>query len=90
MKVIHSLFFLVLTFSFFSSCKSDSSKSETSNIDYLYTDFKPDELYPARQVELQIKSAGSTMYMVLPIQRMGKGHTQPSYFFIVCRAMNEI
>ena len=62
MKVIHLLFFLLLTFSFFSSCKSDSSKSETNNIDYLYTDFKPDELYPARQVELQIKSASSTMY----------------------------
>jgi dienelactone hydrolase len=62
MKVIHLLFFLLLTFSFFSSCKSDSSKSETYNIDYLYTDFKPDELYPARQVELQIKSSGSTMY----------------------------
>ena len=62
MKVIHLLFFLLLTFPFFSSCKSDSSKSETNNIDYLYTDFKPDELYPARQVELQIKSASSTMY----------------------------
>jgi alpha/beta superfamily hydrolase len=62
MKIVYLHFFLLITFSFLSSCKSDPSKSETNNIDYLYTDFKPDELYPAGQVELQIKSSGSTMY----------------------------
>jgi len=62
MKIVHSCFILLITFSILSSCKSDASKSETKNSDYLYTDFKPDELYPAGQVELQIKSSDSTMY----------------------------
>jgi alpha/beta superfamily hydrolase len=63
MKIVYlHVTLLLITFSLLSSCKSESSKSETNNIDYLYTDFKPDELYPAGQVELQIKSSGSTMY----------------------------
>jgi len=63
MKIVFSYSLLFLTaLSLLSSCKSDASKSEANNIDYLYTDFKPDELYPAGQVELQIKSSGSTMY----------------------------
>jgi len=46
-----------------SSCKSDNKKnSKKRSIEYLQNDFKPDEFYPAKQVELQIKSGGFTMY----------------------------
>ena len=45
-----------------SSCQSEASKSEKENIEYIYNDFKPDEFYPAAQVELQIKSSGSSIY----------------------------
>jgi uncharacterized protein len=45
-----------------SSCQSEASKSEQENIEYIYNDFKPDEFYPAGQVELQIESSGSTIY----------------------------
>jgi cephalosporin-C deacetylase-like acetyl esterase len=63
MKITNIFFVLFLiVFSVLSSCKSDPSKSGKTNIEYLNTDFKPDEFYPARQVELQIKSSGSTMY----------------------------
>lgn len=64
MKIVYtySLLFLI-PIVFLSSCKSGSSiNSSKNNIDYLYNDFKPDEFYPAGQVELQIKSSGSTMY----------------------------
>lgn len=63
MKIVFSgfiaLFSLVIILS---SCQSKSSKSEKENIEYIYNDLKPDEFYPAAQVELQIKSSGSTMY----------------------------
>ncbi len=64
MKIINTyLFFSLFILSALLSCKSGSSvKSQRNNIDYLYNDFKPDEFYPAGQVELQIKSSGSTMY----------------------------
>lgn len=64
MKIIYFYCLLLLIpISFFSSCKSGSTiNSSKENIDYLYNDFKPDEFYPAGQVELQIKSSGSTMY----------------------------
>jgi len=46
-----------------SSCKSDNKiNSKKRSIEYLQNDFKPDEFYPAKQVELQIKSGGFTMY----------------------------
>lgn len=63
MKIIFSSF-LVLFSSviILSSCQSKSSKSAKENIEYIYNDLKPDEFYPAAQVELQIKSSGSTMY----------------------------
>lgn len=64
MKIIYFYCLLLLIpISFFSSCKSGSTiNSSKDNIDYLYNDFKPDEFYPAGQVELQINSSGSTMY----------------------------
>lgn len=65
MKIINNtyLFFSLFILSALLSCKSGSSvNSQRNNIDYLYNDFKPDEFYPAGQVELQIKSSGSTMY----------------------------
>lgn len=63
MKIIFSSF-LVLFSSviILSSCQSKSAKSAKENIEYIYNDLKPDEFYPAAQVELQIKSSGSTMY----------------------------
>jgi predicted esterase len=63
MKIVFSGF-LVLFSSviILSSCQSTSSKSEKENIEYIYNDLKPDEFYPASQVELQINSSGSTMY----------------------------
>ena len=66
MKIINgSLLITLFILSVFLSCKSGSSlNSQKNNIDYLYNDFKPDEFYPAGQVELQIKSSGSTMYGV--------------------------
>jgi dienelactone hydrolase len=45
-----------------SSCQSKSAKSEQENIEYIFNDLKPDEFYPAGQVELQIESSGSAMY----------------------------
>lgn len=64
MKVVFTYcLHLLITVAFLSSCKSGSTiNSSKDNIDYLYNDFKPDEFYPAGQVELQIKSSGSTMY----------------------------
>lgn len=64
MKIINGYLLITLfILSALLSCKSGSSlNSQKNNIDYLYNDFKPDEFYPAGQVELQIKSSGSTMY----------------------------
>jgi len=64
MKIFYSftLLFLVLI-SLLSSCKSDNKKNpKKRSTEYLQNDFKPDEFYPAEQVELQIKSGGMTMY----------------------------
>lgn len=45
------------------SCKTGAgSKSKVADQSYLYTDIKLDEFYPAAQVELQMKSGGSTIY----------------------------
>lgn len=64
MKIIYSNILIILfLLSTLFSCKYDSSiNSQKTNDKYLYSDFKPDEFYPAAQVELQIKSSGSTMY----------------------------
>lgn len=64
MKIVYTFCFLTLIpIIFISSCKSGSTINSSKNkADYLYNDFKPDEFYPAGQVELQIKSSGSTMY----------------------------
>ena len=64
MKIVYNYFLLSsIVLICISGCKSGSSiNSQKANIDYLYNDYKPDEFYPAGQVELQIKSAGSTMY----------------------------
>lgn len=61
MKIIFSSFLIVFSgVIFLSSCKSKSEKKE--NIDYIFNDLKPDEFYPAGQVELKIESAASAMY----------------------------
>ena len=63
MKIIFSSFLVLFgSVIILSSCQSKSSKSAKENIEYIYNDLKPDEFYPAAQVELQIKSSGSTMY----------------------------
>lgn len=64
MKIVYNYFLLSsIVLICMSGCKSGPSiNSQKTNIDYLYNDYKPDEFYPAGQVELQIKSAGSTMY----------------------------
>ncbi len=64
MKIINTYLLIpLLSLLTLFSCKSGSSLNSTKdNIDYIYNDFKPDEFYPAGQVELQIKSKGSTMY----------------------------
>ena len=64
MKIIYSNILIILfLLSTLFSCKYDSSiNSQKTNDKYLYSDFKPDEFYPAAQVELQIKSSGSTRY----------------------------
>lgn len=56
--MIYSLVFIP----FFFSCQSKSTKLKKENTEYIYTDIKPDEFYPAGQVELDIKSSGSSMY----------------------------
>lgn len=64
MKILctFSLITLILT-SLLSSCQSDNKAlPKKRSTDYLINDIKPDEFYPAAQVELQIKSEGSTMY----------------------------
>jgi dienelactone hydrolase len=63
MKIVFSSFLILFSLVIIlSSCQSKSSKSAKENIEYIYNDLKPDEFYPAAQVELQIKSSGSTMY----------------------------
>ena len=64
MKIFYSSTLLCLALlTLLSSCKSDSKlNSRKRSTEYLQNDFKPDEFYPAEQVELQIKSGGSTMY----------------------------
>ncbi len=56
-------YFLVLLFilSSISSCRS-GSQNKKPNDNYLDNDFKPDEFYPAGQVELIIPSSGSDIY----------------------------
>jgi hypothetical protein len=45
------------------SCKSDNKiNSKKRSIEYIQNDLKPDEFFPAGQVELQIQSDGLTMY----------------------------
>lgn len=63
MRIIYSSFILLFGFFlFFSSCQSKSIKLKKENTEYIYTDIKADEFYPAGQVELEIKSSGSSMY----------------------------
>lgn len=64
MKIFYSFTLLCLvTTTLLSSCKSDNKiNSKKRSTEYLQNDFKPDEFYPAAQVELQIKSSGLTMY----------------------------
>jgi pimeloyl-ACP methyl ester carboxylesterase len=64
MKILYPFTLLCLISLFLlSSCKQDNkTNSRKRSTDYLQNDFKPDEFYPAGQVELQIKSDGSTMY----------------------------
>lgn len=55
--------FTVSIISILSSCKSDNKIiSKKRSPEYLYNDFKPDELYPAEQVELRISSKGFNLY----------------------------
>lgn len=64
MKIAYTYCLIPLTIlAFLSSCKSGTSaNSKQNNTEYLYNDFKPDEFYPAGQVELEIKSEGTGMY----------------------------
>lgn len=63
MKIVYSSLLLIFTASIFlSSCQPKSSNTKEDNIDYIFQDLKPDEFYPAAQVELQFNSAGSAMY----------------------------
>ena len=64
MKIVYGNILIILfLLSSIISCESDSSlNSQKPNDEYLYSDFKPDELYPSGQVELQIKSSVSAMY----------------------------
>lgn len=64
MKILYSFTLLCLASTIFlSSCKSNNKlKSKKRSTEYLQNDFKPDEFYPAEQVELRIKSAEMTMY----------------------------
>lgn len=64
MKIVYSAFLPALILLVcFSACKpGPSANSQKSNNQYLYNDYSPDKFYPAGQVELQIKSSGSTMY----------------------------
>jgi len=55
--------FTVSIISILSSCKSDNKIiSKKRSTEYLYNDFKPDEFYPAEQVELRISSKGFNLY----------------------------
>ena len=57
-----SIIALILTTLLY-SCKSDNKiRHKKRNTEYLNNDLKPDEFYPAAQVELQIESEGSKMY----------------------------
>lgn len=64
MKSLYTFALLTLTLTFLlSSCKSDNKLlSKKRSTEYLNNDLKPDEFYPAAQVELQINSDGYTMY----------------------------
>ncbi|MEJ7780101.1 MAG: alpha/beta fold hydrolase [Daejeonella sp.] len=63
MKLASGYFLITLMTIFsFSSCRSGSVNSNSLNGNYLDNDFKPDEFYPGGQVEIQVPSAGSTMY----------------------------
>jgi dienelactone hydrolase len=55
-------FSIIISILLLTSCQSKSSKAKKENVDYLFNDFKPDEFYPASQVELQINSSGSNIY----------------------------
>lgn len=61
----HICIYLILPFvilSSITSCKSRTENLIKPDDKYLDNDFKPDEFYPAGQVELAIPSSGSTMY----------------------------
>jgi uncharacterized protein len=64
MKILYpfTLFCLALII-LLTSCKSDNKiNPKKRSIEYIQNDLKPDEFYPAGQVELQIQSDGLTMY----------------------------
>ena len=64
MKLLNTLLIIILiAITLLSSCKSDNKiLNKKRNTEYLNNDLKPDEFYPAAQVELQIESEGSKMY----------------------------
>jgi pimeloyl-ACP methyl ester carboxylesterase len=64
MKIIYSItLFCLASTILLTSCKSDNKIiSKKRSIEYIQNDLKPDEFFPAGQVELQIQSDGLTMY----------------------------
>ena len=64
MKILHSFtLFCLVSIILLTSCKSGNNiNPKKRSIEYIQNDLKPDEFFPAGQVELQIQSGELTMY----------------------------
>jgi pimeloyl-ACP methyl ester carboxylesterase len=64
MKILHSFtLFCLVSIILLTSCKSGNNVNpKKRSIEYIQNDLKPDEFFPAGQVELQIQSGELTMY----------------------------